>query len=213
MGHHAVCQGWRHGGINFIDAAETRAHVALREAGRVDRLQTILTAETCDGKLTAADAAFGQFKVMVTKADGSTGSKTLAELGITEINLEGDATGITLPDGSRITAQTTFTRSNGSTGTVADTVLVAEEQGHRVKPPVPDDVIKLSQSEQAGVFWPVTVPVTARARPRTRRNRNYSRGLRAPPLKGVQAGTAPDFDPIHWINPSHHPGSPRACGS
>jgi hypothetical protein len=85
-----------------------------------------------DGRLTAADAAFGQFKVMVTKADGSTESKTLAELGITEINLEGDATEITLPDGSKITAQTTFTRSNGSTGTVADTVLVAEAQGHRV---------------------------------------------------------------------------------
>ncbi len=59
-----------------------------------------------DGKLTAADAGFSQFKVMVTKPDGSTEAKTLAELGITEINLEGDATEITLPDGSRITAQT-----------------------------------------------------------------------------------------------------------
>ncbi len=76
--------------------------------------------------------AFGQFKVLVTKPDGSTESKTLAELGITEINLEGDATEITLPDGSRITAQTTFTRSNGTTGTVADTVLMAEADGHHV---------------------------------------------------------------------------------
>ncbi len=75
---------------------------------------------------------FGQFKVLVTKADGSTESKTLSDLGITEINLEGDATEITLPDGSRITAQTTFTRSNGTTGTVADTVLMAEADGHHV---------------------------------------------------------------------------------
>ena len=74
--------------------------------------------------------AFGQFKVMVTKPDGSTEAKTLSELGITEINLEGDATEIKLPDGSRITAQTTFTRGNGTTGTVADTVLMAAADGH-----------------------------------------------------------------------------------
>jgi hypothetical protein len=39
-----------------------------------------------DGKLTAADAAFAQFKVLVPNADGSTTVMTLAQLGITEIN-------------------------------------------------------------------------------------------------------------------------------
>jgi Large polyvalent protein associated domain 39/Large polyvalent protein-associated domain 3 len=77
-----------------------------------------------DGKLTAADAAFGQFKVLVTNADGSTTAQTLAQLGITEINLTADATRIVLPDGSVITGQTTFTRANGTMGTVANTTLI-----------------------------------------------------------------------------------------
>jgi hypothetical protein len=77
-----------------------------------------------DGKLTAADAAFAQFKVLVTNADGSTTAQTLAQLGIIEINLTADATRIVLPDGSVITGQTTFTRASGTTGTVANTTLV-----------------------------------------------------------------------------------------
>jgi Ca2+-binding RTX toxin-like protein len=85
-----------------------------------------------DGKLTAADAEFAKFKVLVTNADGSTTVMTLAQLGITEINLTADATNIVLPDGSAITGQTTFTRSNGTTGTVANTTLVREVGGHRV---------------------------------------------------------------------------------
>jgi len=40
-----------------------------------------------DGKLTAADSNFASFKVMVTNADGTTEAKTLAQLGITEIDL------------------------------------------------------------------------------------------------------------------------------
>jgi hypothetical protein len=71
-----------------------------------------------DGKLTAADPAFAQFKVMVTNADGSMTARTLVQLGIREISLIGDATHITLPDGSVITGQSSFTRMNGTTGTV-----------------------------------------------------------------------------------------------
>ena len=55
-----------------------------------------------DGKLTSADAAFAQFKVLVTNADGSTTVKALAQLGITEINLTEDSTRIELADGSVI---------------------------------------------------------------------------------------------------------------
>ncbi|QFT33325.1 hypothetical protein FIV00_22735 [Labrenzia sp. THAF82] len=40
-----------------------------------------------DGVLDAGDAEFGKFKVLVTLADGSTVAKTLAELGITAIDL------------------------------------------------------------------------------------------------------------------------------
>lgn len=92
-----------------------------------------------DGKLTAADAEFAKFKVMVTNADGQTTVKTLTELGITEINLTANAVMIGLPDGSVITGQTTFTRANGTTGVVANTSLVAEAAGHRVVETVGSD--------------------------------------------------------------------------
>jgi len=93
-----------------------------------------------DGKLTSADSAFANFKILVTNADGSTTTKTLAQLGITEINLTEDATRIVLPDGSVIEGQTTFKKSNGTTGTVASTSLVAETDGHRVTEAVSTDV-------------------------------------------------------------------------
>ena len=92
-----------------------------------------------DGKLTSADSEFAKFKVMVTNADGSTSVKTLPELGITEIDLTANAVDIGLPDGSRITGQTVFTRANGTTGTVANTALVAEAGGHRVEETVGSD--------------------------------------------------------------------------
>jgi hypothetical protein len=85
-----------------------------------------------DGKLTAADTEFAKFKVLVTNADGSTTVMTLAQLGVTAINLTANAVNIGLPDGSTITGQTTFTRANGTTGVVANTTLVAEADGHRV---------------------------------------------------------------------------------
>ncbi len=58
-----------------------------------------------DGKLDAGDAAFSQFKLEVTNADGSTSILTLAQAGIVFINVTVDATHITLPDGSVITSQ------------------------------------------------------------------------------------------------------------
>ncbi len=84
-----------------------------------------------DGKLTAADAAFAQFKVMVTQADGSQIAQSLTQLGITEIRLTEDATKITLTDGSMINGQSSFVM-NGVTRTVASAVLMAETQGYRV---------------------------------------------------------------------------------
>ena len=79
-----------------------------------------------DGKLISADAAFARFKVLVTNADGPATVRTLAQLGITEINLTEDATRIELADGSVIEGQTTYKKSDGTTGTVARTALMAE---------------------------------------------------------------------------------------
>jgi hypothetical protein len=66
-------------------------------------------------------------------------TRTLVQLGISEIAIICDATSITLPDGSMITGQSTFTRTNGTTGTVADAVLVAEAEGNRVVQTVSTD--------------------------------------------------------------------------
>ena len=57
---------------------------------------------------------------------------TLAQAGITEINLTADTTRIMLPDGSMIEGQTTYTRNNGTTGTVGNVTLTAEAGGHNV---------------------------------------------------------------------------------
>jgi Ca2+-binding RTX toxin-like protein len=88
-----------------------------------------------DGVFDANDDEWSNFKVMVTNADGSLEAKSLDDPGvdITSIDLTADATNIELPDGSVITGKTTFTRSDGSTGTVADTTLVANANGYRVE--------------------------------------------------------------------------------
>ncbi len=56
-----------------------------------------------DGRLTAADAAFGDFKIMVTLANGATRSMTIAEAGITGIDLLPNAARTQFADGSRLT--------------------------------------------------------------------------------------------------------------
>lgn len=91
-----------------------------------------------DGKLTSADARWGEFRVQVTNADGSTTVRTLAELGITELNLRPDVTRITLPDGSSITGQSSFL-INGVLRTIANTALATEANGYRIVDTVTTD--------------------------------------------------------------------------
>jgi hypothetical protein len=63
--------------------------VRLCESGRAAFFDTLRAAfdTNGDGKLTDAAAEFSKFKIMVTNADGTQTSKTLAEPGITELNL------------------------------------------------------------------------------------------------------------------------------
>ncbi len=56
-----------------------------------------------DGVFTAADAKFALFKIEITNADGTTSVVTLAQAGITSINLKADLTSIDYADGSMIT--------------------------------------------------------------------------------------------------------------
>jgi len=77
-----------------------------------------------DGTLNASDASWSSFRIMVTNADGTTTLETLAQAGVTAINLQANAYRQTMSDGSSIGGETTFTRTDGSTGT-ADTVSFA----------------------------------------------------------------------------------------
>ena len=86
-----------------------------------------------DGKFDASDAKWFNFKVMVTNADGTQTALTMAQAGITSINLKADNTNVQYSDGSAITGQTSFTRTNGGTGTVGSASLAYDTAGHAVK--------------------------------------------------------------------------------
>ncbi|QRG08713.1 hypothetical protein EZH22_10750 [Xanthobacter dioxanivorans] len=86
-----------------------------------------------NGKLDSGDAQWASFKVLVTNTDGTTTLKTLAQLGITSINLKPDNTQAVLADGSQILGSTTFTKSDGSTGTAADVMLAYDNDGYLVQ--------------------------------------------------------------------------------
>lgn len=81
-----------------------------------------------NGKLDAGDARWNDFKVMV---DGQL--VTLASLGIVSIDLTPTGSGQRFDDGSAVTGTTTFTKSDGSTGTVGDAVLVSDANGYVIK--------------------------------------------------------------------------------
>ena len=125
-------------GVLFYDAGNDGKITEKREfvftdwsptaGGDLEALRAVFDTNG-DGKLTAADTDFSKFKVMVTNADGSTSAVTLASLGITEINLTANAVNIVMADGSTITGQTTYTKADGTTGTVANTTLVADAAG------------------------------------------------------------------------------------
>nr|WP_234894952.1 adhesin [Sinorhizobium meliloti] len=81
-----------------------------------------------NGKLDTGDARWSEFKVMI---DGQLVS--LASLGIAEIDLTPSGSGQNFDDGSAILGTTTFTRTDGSTGTVGDARLAADDNGYLIR--------------------------------------------------------------------------------
>ena len=81
-------------GSGIIGQSETRQTSSDMEALR-DVFDT-----NHDGKLDAGDAAFAQFKLMVTHADGTTSVETLAQAGITSIDLTANSVTQDFADGS-----------------------------------------------------------------------------------------------------------------
>jgi hypothetical protein len=86
-----------------------------------------------DGKLDASDTNFNDFFVEVTNADGTKTTYSLAQLGITSINLNANATNIILPDGSSINGETTFTTASGATGTAATVTFAFDPNGQVIQ--------------------------------------------------------------------------------
>ncbi|MCW1754959.1 Hint domain-containing protein [Rhizobium acaciae] len=81
-----------------------------------------------NGKLDSGDAQWSKFRVEVNGQ-----LVTLDSLGITSIDLTPKGSGQTFEDGSAITGTTTFTRADGSTGTVGDAKLANDDAAHVVK--------------------------------------------------------------------------------
>lgn len=126
-----------------------------------------------DSKLSAADTDWALFKVMVTNPDGTTTLKTLADLGITEINLISNNQEVTLPDGSKILGTTTYTKSDGSTGTAADTKLAYEVGGYVVAKSVAHNadgsttIISRASNPDGSLAHQTTVTTSADGKSRT----------------------------------------------
>ncbi len=81
-----------------------------------------------NGKLDAGDAQWSKFRVEVNGQ-----LLTLDSLGITSIDLAPKGSGQTYEDGSAITGTTTFTRADGTTGTVGDAKLANDNNAYIVK--------------------------------------------------------------------------------
>ncbi|MBY5391034.1 hypothetical protein [Rhizobium leguminosarum] len=81
-----------------------------------------------NGKLDAGDAQWSKFRVEVNGQ-----LVTLDSLGITSIDLTPKGSGQTFSDGSEITGTTTFTRADGTTGTVGDAKLANDDAAFIVK--------------------------------------------------------------------------------
>ena len=81
-----------------------------------------------DGVLNSSDSTWNDFRILVTNADGTTTLETLAQAGVTSIDLTANSYKQAFTDGSSIDGETTFTRSNGTVGTAA-TVTFAYGSG------------------------------------------------------------------------------------
>ncbi|MGJ0451650.1 MAG: beta strand repeat-containing protein [Methylocystis sp.] len=86
-----------------------------------------------NGKLDSGDQKFSQFKLVVTNANGTQTVETLAQAGVASIDLKENNYSQTFIDGSSIDGQTTFTRTNGTTGTAATVALIYDAAGNALQ--------------------------------------------------------------------------------
>ena len=110
-----------------------------------------------DGKVDASDTRFGELKIWVDgDGDGATDSgelKSLADHGITSISLSSRAVEQNVKIGSNVVlATSTFTRANGSVGTVGD-VALAYKPGQTANEPASGwETILARMTQQMAAF-------------------------------------------------------------
>jgi hypothetical protein len=80
-----------------------------------------------DGKVNALDLDFARLRVWRDLDQDGVSDEgelfSLAELGITSINVTGNALGVTTPSGNTLREQSTFTRADGSTGNIFEALF------------------------------------------------------------------------------------------
>jgi trimeric autotransporter adhesin len=89
-----------------------------------------------DGVLNASDSSWSGFYIMVTNANGTATLETMAQAGVTSIDLEPNAYKQAFTDGSSIDGETTFTFSNGTVGTAAAASFAYDPTDYTVQQPV-----------------------------------------------------------------------------
>ncbi|HEX8226041.1 MAG TPA: tandem-95 repeat protein [Allosphingosinicella sp.] len=132
-----------------------------------------------DGKLSAADARFGEFRLWQDRdGDGVAAAgeiSTLAASQLASLSLTGTPTNLTAPAGSAVAINTgEFTRTDGSQGTFADAALTYFSGGAG-KP----DKIEIGQPALTGKGW--------RQRMFAQGSANSGPGLASPLREGVSA--------------------------
>jgi hypothetical protein len=109
-----------------VDAIDEISFVGDKAGARTDLEGLAAFDSNGDGKLTGEDARFVEFKLWFDNGDGQTDAGellSLAEANISEINLVGVATGqsaSTSNGGNVVFNTSSFTRSDGASGTVLD---------------------------------------------------------------------------------------------
>jgi hypothetical protein len=86
-----------------------------------------------NGQLDAGDDKFSQFKLIITNADGTKTLQSLTQAGIASIALKEDNSSQVFIDGSSIDGQTSFTRTDGTTGVAATVTLMSEAAGYALQ--------------------------------------------------------------------------------
>jgi hypothetical protein len=144
---HKVATAWvdSHDGLLAIDAnnngkVDNGTEIVFGANGQTDLQGLAAQYDTNhDGVLDAHDAAFAQFGVWQdANSNGVSDAgefKTLTELGITSISLTGNGQVGTSANGDvTVFGETTFTRTDGTTGTVADVAFATSALQRQAQP-------------------------------------------------------------------------------